>query len=346
MHELDTLLDILESFLGESKNGIDDNGQVQFNCPSCSEDSDMPDGDGKFNLEVNILNGKYRCWRCEYTNDMSGKLSNLIKKYGSDDILYKFKEEIKNIKKSKEYELHFVQEDLSFDDNEDIVISFPEKTFDFLFDGNKRELLALNYLNSRGISELMIKKYGIKYTDNYCKNKNFKNRIIVPSYGKYNELNYYTGRDYTGRSFRKYYNLENSNRKEIIFNEHLINWDGDIVLVEGPFDHLVIPNSIPLLGKVINPDFYLFDCIIKKSTQKIIIFLDDDAMADAIKICNKLSCYELCGRLKIVPTNKLLDSLCNNGLNIDKLDPGKLFEINGYKGISIALKMADDFQCI
>lgn len=347
MQELDSLVEILELFLGESKNGVSDNGQIQFNCPACSEDSGMPDGDGKYNLEVNLLRGQYRCWCCEYTNDMSGRLSNLIKKYGGEKLLYQFREEVKSIKKSKEYELHFVQEDLVFEEDEDLIIKLPEKTFDFLFDGNKRELKALEYLKGRGFTESMIIKFDLKYTDGYCSNRNFRNRIIIPSYGKYGELNYYTGRDYTDKSFRKYYNLEDSNRKEIIFNEKLINWDGDIVLLEGPFDHLVVPNSEPLLGKVINSDFYLFDCIIKKSTQNIIVFLDDDAMSDALNICNRLSCYELCGRLKIVPTRNLLKELNkSDNLSLKKLDPGKLFELKGPKGISWALKKAEDFQCI
>jgi len=347
MQELSGLKEILESFLGESKSGISDNGQIQFNCPACSDDNGLTDGDGKYNLEINMVRGKFRCWACEHTNDMSGKLSVLIKKYAGDSLLSSYRAEIINIKKSKEYELNFNDNQLIFEEDEDLCVNLPEKTYEFKFDGNKRESYALKYLLDRGINEKIIKKYDIRFTDGYCKNISFRNRIIITSYDKYGSLNYFTGRDYSGRASRKYYNYENSNRKEIIFNEHLINWDGDIILVEGPTDHLVVPNSIPLLGKAINRDFYLFECIMKKSSQNIYIFLDDDASLDAINICNKLSSMELCGRLKIIPTGKLLKLLIKHkGIDIKKLDPSKLFELYGHKGIAWAISNAENYDCI
>lgn len=347
MQELSGLKEILESFLGESKSGISDNGQIQFNCPACSDDNGLTDGDGKYNLEINMVRGKFRCWACEHTNDMSGKLSVLIKKYAGDSLLSSYRSEIINIKKSKEYELNFNDNQLIFEEDEDLCVNLPDKTHEFKFDGNKRESYALKYLFDRGIKEKIIKKYDIRFTDGYCKNISFRNRIIITSYDKYGSLNYFTGRDYSGRASRKYYNYENSNRKEIIFNEHLINWDGDIILVEGPTDHLVVPNSIPLLGKAINRDFYLFECIMKKSSQNIYIFLDDDASLDAINICHKLSSMELCGRLKIVPTAKLLKLLIKyKGVDIKKLDPSKLFELYGHKGIAWAISNAENYDCV
>lgn len=344
MQELDSLVEILEVFLGESKNGSSDNGQVQFNCPECDDEG------GHYNLEVNLLRGKYRCWCCEHTNNMYGKLSNLIKKYGGTKLLSEYREQIKDIKKSKEYELNFVDQNLVFEEDEDLMIKLPVNTFDFLFDNNSRESRALEYLKLRGFTKEIIKKYSIKYTDNSCPDKNFRNRIIITSYDKYGELNYYTGRDYTGKSFRKYYNVENSQKykkTEIIFNEKLLNFDGDITLVEGPVDHIAVPNSEPLLGKVINSNHLLFEHIVNKSSQNIIVFLDNDAMDDAIEVCRRLSRYELCGRLKIVPTQKLLNILNKTKkLNLKKLDPGKLFELYGYRGISWALKMAEPYECI
>lgn len=352
MQELNGLVDILEIFLGESKNGLSDDGQIQFNCPACAEDNCVPEGDGKFNLEINLIRGKFRCWACEHINGMSGKLSNLIKRYGNSDLLARYREEVNNIKQSKQYEMFFVENNLMFEEDEEFIVALPEKVYDFLFDGNNKELKALEYLNSRGITKNMIIKYNLKYTDFYCPNPHFRNRIIIPSYDKFGILNYYTGRDYTGKSQRKYYNFENSERKTLIFNEKFINWDGDVVLLEGPTDHLVVPNSIPLLGKVINQDFYLFQCIMTKSTQKIIVFLDNDATADALELCRRLSCFDLCGRIKIVPTEKIRKKLISEGYDLGegkeklKLDPSKLYKLLGYKGITMAIKMAEEFMCI
>ena len=344
MKELDSLLQNLEYFLGDSKNGVSDNGQIQFNCPECD------DNGNHYNLEVNVIRGKFRCWRCEHVNNMSGKLPNLIKRYGGEKMLSDYKDKINEIKSSRDYEFKFIKQDLKFEEDEELKITLPENSFDFKFDNNETEKIPLNYLTSRGLTKNMIKKYNLKYTNDSCPNKNLRNRIIITSYDKYGELNYYTGRDYGNRSYRKYYNVDNNDKfkkTNIIFNENLINWDGDVTLVEGPFDHLVVPNSIPLLGKTINSTYYLFDEIINKSNQNIIVFLDNDAYDDAIQVCKRLSRYELCGRLRIVNTNKLLKKLNNlRNLNLNKLDPGKLFELYGKKGIAWAICQSEEYQCI
>lgn len=114
----DNLVKILESFLGDSE-GYGD--QIQFNCPACAEDEEV-DSDGKHNLEICLTRGVFRCWKCEHTNDMSGKLYKLIKKYGSVEILERYKEEIKNIRSSKEYELNFENDELKFEDDIELSV--------------------------------------------------------------------------------------------------------------------------------------------------------------------------------------------------------------------------------
>ena len=75
------LVYILESFLGQYRKHNEDTGQISFDCPSCSEDKNMPEGDGKGNLEVNYRFGVYKCWACGETNDTHGNLYKLIRKY-------------------------------------------------------------------------------------------------------------------------------------------------------------------------------------------------------------------------------------------------------------------------
>lgn len=345
--ELNNLVDVLEVFLGKTKNGVSHNGQVQFNCPACAEDKGLYDGDGKYNLDVNLYKNKFRCWSCENTNDMSGSINSLIKRYGNEHYLSMYKTQIDEIKKSKEYQFNFHKEENIFEDDE-FKMQLPNNTFEFKFDGNTKESIALNYLITRGIDRNLIEKYNLMYTDNTCDNRNYRNRIIIPSYDIYGDLNYYTCRDYTNKSFRKYYNYDDPkfkvNKKDITFNENLINWDADIVLVEGPTDHLVIPNSITLLGKYINNDYKVFNDIMKKSTQNIYIFLDNDAIDDAIEVASRLYCYELMDRIKIVPSDKLMKVLNEEIKNEDdkfkKLDPSEIYKKIGRRGISMGLKMA------
>ena len=43
-----------------------------------------------------------------------------------------------------------------------------------------------------------------------------------------------------------------TSKEDIIFNEDKIDWNKNLFLVEGVFDSLFIPNSIPMLGKVMS----------------------------------------------------------------------------------------------
>lgn len=125
-NELNNILFLLEEFLGKSKNGIDDNTQIQFNCPCCSMEKGMEHGDGKYNLEVNIRKNIFKCWVCGETNNMSGKISKLIKEYGNNDILKRYRNELYQIRQSKLYEYRFNKDDFKDDEYNDNFIQFPK----------------------------------------------------------------------------------------------------------------------------------------------------------------------------------------------------------------------------
>ena len=111
---------------------------------------------------------------------------------------------------------------------------------------------ALKYLKSRGLTKEDILRYNI----GYCETGKYRNRIIIPSYDESNELNYFIGRSYLSKTKRKYMNPE-AQKEIIIFNEYLVDWTKPIYIVEGAFDSIFIPNSIPLLGKFMSD--YLFE---------------------------------------------------------------------------------------
>ena len=156
---------------------------------------------------------------------------------------------------------------------------------------------AINYLYNRGISDYMTEKYQIGFCDTWT----HASRIIVPSYDKNGELNYYIARSWIPNTKAKYKNPE-AEKDKIIFNEHLIDWKKDIFLVEGVFDGLFLPNSIPMLGKHMSQ--LLFETLYKKTKKNIIISLDGDAWDDAVKLYNELNGGELYGRIKIVKLPK------------------------------------------
>lgn len=303
------ILSILENFLGDHKNHNESTGQVSFDCPACSIDKGMPEGDGKGNLEVNYNKDVFKCWACKETNDMFGPISKLIFKYGNNKIL-------------KDYKLlkpDFEQSDKS--DSEEKIITLPEG-FRLLKDCTSKDYkynLVINYLKSRGITDEIIDEFNIGYT---TIGKYF-NRVIIPSYDEHGLLNYFIARWFDKKKTKLKYLNPDVDKSSIIFNEKKVNWDATIYIVEGVTDHIVVPNSIPLLGKYI-PDI-LFNKLQEKASSNVIIFLDGDAKEDAKILFNKLNSGNLSDKVKIcVPP--------------ENLDPSKINEEFGKNGIISMLK--------
>ena len=174
------LVDILGSFLGESRKHNEDAGQVAFDCPACAEDKGLIGGDGKGNLEINYNRGVFKCWSCKDTNNMSGSVIKLIKKYGTPKTL-------------RDYLLIKPDADsIIAKEHIDIEVVLPEgyKKLSECTSKDFRSHQALAYLRSRGITDDIIKEFDIGYT---IKGKYF-NRIIIPSYDSVGKLNYFIAR--------------------------------------------------------------------------------------------------------------------------------------------------------
>jgi len=140
---------------------------------------------------------------------------------------------------------------------------------------------ALAYLKNRHVSKYDI----IKYNIGYCKEGLYKNMIIIPTYDADGRLNYFTARSFEKEPYVKYRNPSAS--RDVIPNEHLINWNIPIILCEGLFDAMAIKrNAIPLLGKNIQSS--LMKKIVTSVVDKIYIALDRDAIKQALKFCEKL----------------------------------------------------------
>lgn len=273
---------IFEDFLGHAKKHSPSSGQMAFDCPACADEKGMPEGDGKGNLEVNYNLGLFRCWSCSDTNHMKGGIPFLIKRYGNSEIL------------SKYFSLR--PEGLAYEKGEKVEISVKlPKEFKKFSDCNGHEYKyseAYKYIKDRGITDRMIKKYDI----GYCPSGEYHNRIIIPSYDRNNVLNYFIARSFNKKIFPKYKNPE-AEKSEIIFNERFLNFDSTIYLVEGVFDHLVIPNSIPILGKY--PTKKLKLMLHKYARANIVILLDSDAIEDATEIYKELNTCDLYNRVKM-----------------------------------------------
>jgi len=300
------LVDILEGFLGEHRKHNEDSGQVSFDCPACSEDKGLIDsGDGKGNLEINYDKGVFRCWSCHDVNNMHGPILKLLKRYGSP-------------KNTRDYLL--VKPDANIISNrerEKIIVEIPEgyKELSKCTVKDYKSDVALDYLHKRGITDEIIKEFKIGYTIN----GDYNNRVIIPSFSSDGVLNYFVARWFLNKKTGLKYLNPQAEKEEIIFGESKLNFDSTIYIVEGVTDHIVTPNSVPLLGKYINDK--LIEMLHDNAMGFIVIVLDGDAFEDAKNLYQKLNFGDLMGRVKIVSFP-------------DGYDPSKIHQLLGAKGIT------------
>jgi DNA primase len=290
--EKEILVELLREILGDEKMHYEHRGQISFNCPVCDEDRN------KGNLEVNYLQHVFKCWSCSETNGTHGSMGKLIDLYG-------------NKKHKKVYKL-FQPEDTKPKEKPKQKLRLPE-SFTLFKDSNPIYPVykqAYNYLKTRGITDEIIERYSI----GFCDNGSHAGRIIVPSYDIEGELNYYIARSWDPKSRAKYKNPQ-AEKDKIIFNQHLIDWEKDVYLVEGVFDGFFLPNSIPMLGKHMSE--LLFNTLYDKVNNNIIIALDGDAWDNAVKLYRELNGGKLYGKIKIIHLPKDKD-VCDLRGQIDE----------------------------
>ena len=257
------LVTLVNSVLGSGKATARNN--YAYHCPFCNHH--------KPKLEVNLTENKegknpWHCWACDVRGTTIYSLFKQLKVAGD-----KFSELSSLVKTSKSIKETQVKTTVQLP-NEFIGLSSYSLT-----DISARHAMA--YLKNRNISKNDILKYNI----GYCKSGLYANMIIIPTYNKDGQLNYFTARSFEKNPYIKYRNPSAS--RDIIPNEHLINWKVPIVICEGLFDAIAIKrNAIPLLGKNIQSS--LMKKIVTSYVNKIYIALDRDAIKQALHFCEQL----------------------------------------------------------
>ena len=258
-------LEILKNIFGGYSRS---NDEYLFRCPKCSHH--------KNKLSINILVDKFKCWICDYAGN---NIFYLIKKYGT------LKHKNNWIDVSGSIEIGHFNNIFSEETEEKQTIKLP-KEFISLANNNLTlsSLPALNYLKKRSIDKKDIKRWKI----GYCASGKYANRIIIPSFSLSGNVNYFIARSYND-NWKKYLNPPIS--KDVIFNHLYIDWESDIIIVEGIFDAIVAgPNSIPILGSTLKDTSNLFKEIVNNKC-KIYIALDPDAENKAMDLIYSLLEY-------------------------------------------------------
>jgi len=262
------VLGLVETVLGKGRSTARNN--VAFNCPFCHHSKP------KLEIQIHTNEKKENPWHCWVCGEKGKTLSALFKKIKAPT--HKLQELYSLIKPGTKRKDEFQALALP---KEFIPLS-QTHTLDKITTIESKH--ALKFLKTRGLTEADI----IKYNIGFCADGNFSKRVIVPSYDANGELNYFVTRTYLPDDPQKYKNPPVG--KNIIGWEYYINWDVPIVLVEGIFDALTIKrNVIPLFGKTISEE--LMKKIVGSQVKKVYIALDNDALRESLKHCEKLMSF-------------------------------------------------------
>jgi len=233
-------------------------------------------------MSVNLELNAFKCWVCDYS---SRGIHRLVRRFANYSIRKEWEKLDNTIDLAKTNLLDnlFAEEELEVL-NEEIEMPSNFRTLT----GSTHKLTAgraRRYLKDRNLTAEDILRWKI----GYCDAGAYAGRVIIPSFNERGELNYYIARSYEN-NWMKYKNPPAS--KDVIFNELYVDWDNDLVIVEGVFDAIVAGNAIPLLGSTLRENSKLFKKIVENDTP-IYLALDEDAKNKELKIVKKLLTFDL-----------------------------------------------------
>jgi hypothetical protein len=262
---------LLKEIISTAFGRIKDNrhgDQIQVNCPHCAKLYNNYEPDYKYNLEINLSKRVYKCWKCE----ISGPIAKLLKYYTRKDVYNNYLENFDEV----DYKIHY--DEVEDEIYKEVILPKEYIPFSKMDKDLPSHLEAYNYVKyTRNISDKIINELNI----GFCEEGYYKNRILIPSYNKYNKLNYFITRTYTNDKISY---LKPKINQDIIFNEHKLDWNSTVYVVEGVFDYISIPiNTLCLLGKEFIP--YIFEKVINHKPSLVFI-LDSDAIKQTIKYIN------------------------------------------------------------
>ena len=252
-------------------NFTDKGSELLFTCPACNH--------RKRKFSVNLDKNVFKCWTCDYRGR---NIRRAIRRYGSLVQLQKWDEIFLVNDLEKFADLFMENSTIQHKDEVELPKEYISLTSDKI---PATGIQASKYLKSRGITKADILKWKI----GYCFEGEYRNRIIIPSFDDDGDCSYFIARSYTGDNY-KYKNPRAS--KDIVFNELFIDWNKDLVLVEGVFDALVAGNAVPILGSTLRKGSELLRKIVRNDTP-IYVALDPDAADKERRIIKMLLEYDI-----------------------------------------------------
>tara|TARA_Y100001970_G_C14241839_1_gene865410 strand:+ start:1439 stop:2374 length:936 start_codon:yes stop_codon:yes gene_type:complete len=259
----------LTNVFGESKLQNDE-VELTVRCPKCGKP-------GKKKLCIRLDSDLYHCWVCNIRGRNVAKLIQMKKPNLVSEYMQRFKPAGFTYNNS-----------LSIPEFDPIVL--PEG-FNLIMESlHDPDAIAIRkYAHSRGITDQMLWRYRIGYSDDW----KLRRRLIIPSFDSSGDINYWVARAIDSDAYIKYVNAK-APKVAIIFNEIDLDFTQPVYLVEGPLDLVkcINLNSTCLLGSSLSENSLLFYELAANNTP-VILCLDPDAKKKQDNIADLLASYNL-----------------------------------------------------
>lgn len=144
----------------------------------------------------------------------------------------------------------------------------------------------LHYLRRRGVTDEDV----VLYRMGYVPSGQEGGRVVVPTFDCNGAVCFWSART-IHPSVRPSYRLPHAS-KDVVSNEHMVDWSKPVYLVEGVFDEVAIgPQAIALYGKFMMPQLALR--LVEKRPPMVNVCLDDDADREAFSLMQRLVGYDV-----------------------------------------------------
>jgi hypothetical protein len=255
--------------LGEPRSTATRKGEFGFACPGKPGAGGCPSlKSGKAKLWVNPDNDRFNCWVCGFHG---GSLAILMVP-GS--------KEIEDYLESRPADARPQEEE------KPLCFTLPPGFTPFGLRGSTSEGPYRSYLTRRGVTEVTMSLYRMGYVDT----GDLAGRVVVPSFDSLGSINFWSARTIWNDT-RPTYKLPHAT-KNIVSNEHMVDWTEPVYLVEGIFDEMAIgPQAISLYGKFMQP--LLAQRLVERRPPIVYVCLDTDARGEAMGLMRRLVGYDI-----------------------------------------------------
>ena len=247
------------------------NNNWRFDCPFCGAD--------KQRFSVSIFKGITHCWKCDYTKSIIQFVQDV------EDI--GLAEAFQTIKRY--YSVKYVKKKVIREKPTAAQLTQRFKSYKFISELKKpsySQMLAIKYLNRRGLNERSIKLYNLGFLEEYP-------GYIISPFIESGLVVYFVARKFTGYGTR--YNnpkLEDwgIGKSELLYNnDSAVEYSSEgINIVEGVYDvYATGRNSVGLLGKSISS--IQLSKVIMMNPTSIKVMLDSDAKDNAFALADRLA---------------------------------------------------------